>query len=465
MANWEAGKAQYQGKKILVLGAAKSGVAVACLLLRLGASVVINDLKKEDSAWEEELKALGAIVITGSHPPQLLAEHPFSLIVKNPGIPYRHPYIQEALSRNIPVVTEVEIAYTLLEGEAIGITGSNGKTTTTTLTGLLLSKKNSETIVAGNIGQVLSEEVLKSTPTSWTVMELSSFQLKGVRTFHPQVALLLNVYPHHLDYHESMEDYIDSKLNLFRNQTREDLAIFPRDQESAFSLSERVKATLAFFSRKTEVERGAYVGMDEMGERAIYYKEGKGTSPRFIMPVKEIPLLGEHNLDNTLAAVTIASHYGVSPEEIREVVSRFPGVEHRLEFVGEVNGVRYYNDSKATNPEAAEKALSVFHQPVLLIAGGLERGESFAPLYPYFKTTVKKLFLYGETKERLRREALEVGLREVYTAEDVEEATRLAGELAEEGDVVLLSPACASWDLYPSYEVRGRIFKETVHRL
>lgn len=465
MANLERGKAVYGGKRILVLGAAKSGVASARLLSRLGGGVVINDMKPADPAWEGALRALGVEVVAGGHPPGLLREGGFDLIVKNPGIPYTHPYIVEAAMRRIPVITEIEVAYAVMEGEAIAITGSNGKTTTTTLTGLILARKNPETIVAGNIGEVLSEEVLKTTSTSWTVMELSSFQLKGADRFHPQVAALLNLYHHHLDYHGSMEDYISSKMNLFRNQTEEDLAIFNMDQENLLSFSERVKARRAFFSTRKRVPYGSYVGEDETGGASIFVKKGESSPPQKIMPVREVKLLGTHNLENVLAAITIAAHYEVEPAQIAETVAGFKGVEHRLEFVREVGGVRYYNDSKATNPEAAEVALRVFTKPILLIAGGLERGESFAPLISHLGKEIKRLILYGQTKERLKREAKEAGFGEVYMAEDVEEAAQMAASMAGPGEVVLLSPACASWDLYPSYEVRGSIFKETVHRL
>ncbi|CCQ92922.1 UDP-N-acetylmuramoylalanine--D-glutamate ligase [[Clostridium] ultunense Esp] len=467
MANWMQGEARYRGKRVLILGAAKSGVGVARLLLRLGASVLINDRgePEEGERWKKELARMGAVILTGGHPSDLLQRNSFDLVVKNPGIPYSHPYVQEAEERGIPVVTEVEVGCSILEGEAIAITGSNGKTTTTTLTGRLLARKNPETIVAGNIGNVMSEEVVRSTPSSWTVMELSSFQLKGVDRFHPQVAVLLNLYPHHLDYHGSMEDYIASKMKMFQNQTEDDLALFNRDQELVVTLSKQVRGQVAFFSRKGEVERGSYIAYDERGEKNIFYKGGRDLPPRRILPVREIKLLGDHNLENILAAVAVASHYGVDPEAIRDEVRGFTGVEHRLEFVREVNGVSYYNDSKATNPEAAEKALRVFTKPVILIAGGLERGESFAPLIPYFRQGVKGAVLYGETKERLKETAREAGLEAVFFAQDVEEATLKASSLADRGDVVLLSPACASWDLYPSYEVRGRIFKETVHRL
>lgn len=468
MANWSRGREYFQHKQVLVLGAARSGIAAAHLLLKLGAEVVLNDRSKASEAdkWINELEEKGAKLILGEHPQDLL-QYGFDLIVKNPGIPYTHPYLQEASAKGIPVITEIELGYAIMEGRLIGITGSNGKTTTTTLVGEIFGISNPSTIVAGNIGKVFSEQVQESNHSSVVVTELSSFQLKGTRLFRPHIACLLNLYPHHLDYHETMEDYISSKMRLFKNQEECDYAVLNWDQEQFRTLAGLIKAKTYWFSRHEEVSQGSYIAERKthgVGEQWIFFKR-KGEVPRAIMPLSSIPLLGEHNLENVLASITIAILGGVAQEEIVKVIQTFRGVEHRLEYVTEKGGVRYYNDSKATNPEATEQAIKSFKEPVVLIAGGMERGSDLEELIPLFKTSVKALVAYGETKERFNRIAIEAGIKAVELAEDVSDAVKKAAKLAVAGDVILLSPACASWDLYSSFEERGRMFKEAVHSL
>lgn len=467
MANWERGLRTYQDKNVLVLGAARSGISAAHLLLKLGARVTINDhnVPKQGEDWVDELQSKGVKVIVGGHPDHLLDEG-FDLIVKNPGIPYEHPYLQRAIQEGIPIITEIELGYSIAEGNMIGITGSNGKTTTTTLIGKMIQEDGKETIVAGNIGKVFSEQVQHSSVNSVIVTELSSFQLKGVHSFRPHIGVLLNIFHHHLDYHGSMEDYVQSKMKMFAQQTDNDYAVLNWDQTLVRNVSEKIQSRIYWFSRLEPVSRGAFIAMvDVEGEqkRWIMYRDGDRTET--ILPVEELLLVGEHNLENVLAAVITAKLAGVSTSSIVQVLRHFRGVEHRLEYVGDKHGVKYFNDSKATNPEATAKALVSFAQPIILIAGGLERGEDFEILIPLLQNHVHALIVYGQTKERLYEIGLRAGVAKVVKVANISEAVRLSSEIAKPGDIVLLSPACASWDMYASFEERGRMFIEAVHTL
>ncbi|MGI6128217.1 MAG: UDP-N-acetylmuramoyl-L-alanine--D-glutamate ligase [Planifilum sp.] len=451
---------RWDGRSVVVLGMAKSGIAAAKLLHSLGARVTVNDRKPRSEYLEEaeELERMGIRVILGGHPPNLL-EGDVDLLVKNPGIPYRVPPVKEAFRRGIPVVTEVEIAGQMLSSPIAGITGSNGKTTTTSLVGHMLDTGGIKSRVAGNIGRALCELVGEAKPEEWLVVELSSFQLKGTETFRPRVAALLNIVPAHLDYHETMDDYIDAKMRLFQNQTAADVAVLNRDCPAVREAPSRLKSEVWWFSRRSEVSRGSFV---KDGWMILRTPEGEEWS---LLSVDELPLPGVHNLENALAAATIASACGCPEEGIREGLRTFQGVPHRLEYVGTVDGVRYINDSKATNAQAALRALESFSEPVVWIAGGLDRGDDFAELVPHLARRVKGMIAYGESGPRLLKRAEEAGVPCRQAVSDVDEAVEQARRMAEEGDVVLLSPACASWDLYTSFEERGDIFKRAVHRL
>lgn len=448
----------WQGRRIVVLGLAKSGVAVAKLLHQLGADVTVNDQKQREECPEAaELESLGIRVILGGHPDHLVTGD-VDLIVKNPGIPYRVPLIQKAMEKKIPVITEVEVAGRLLESPLIGISGSNGKTTTTSLVGQMLISGGLKARVAGNIGMALTEVVQEMGSDEWLVAELSSFQLKGVDQFHPQIAALLNLFPAHLDYHQTMEDYIASKGQLFRNQTAEDIAILNYDDPLCRDIGRNLSSNIWWFSRREPVASGVYADKNNI------YVCLPGEERRLLLPIKEIALPGVHNLENGLAATAIAVACGVKDEAICKVLRTFTGVEHRLEFVRKVDGVRYYNDSKATNARATIQALHSFDRPVVLIAGGLDRGVDFRELVDIFSQKVKALVAYGQAGPILQQRAVEAGIP-VRMAKDVASSTGIAKELSQNGDIVLLSPACASWDLYPSFEERGSIFKQAVHSL
>ncbi|MBB6729649.1 UDP-N-acetylmuramoyl-L-alanine--D-glutamate ligase [Cohnella zeiphila] len=476
--------ATYRGRKVVVLGLARSGVAAAKLFHRIGADVAANDRKPREQCPEaEELEALGISVVCGGHPDDLVGADT-SLLVKNPGIPYTAPPVVRASELGIETVTEVEVAGQLSKAPIIGITGSNGKTTTTSWTGALLAAAGLAPIVAGNIGRPLCDAAEEATEGNWLVAELSSFQLKGTSDFRPRVACLLNIAETHLDYHGGMDDYIASKAKLFANQTAEDTAVYNADdpvcerlsrtfaaRKLPFSLTQRLKAGVCAEPPYPPAAPGESPDDPQAAERWIVYRPGDG-SERRIAQAARLGIPGRHNAANALAAVAVALAAGAAPETLRQPLENFNAVEHRLEYVGEFHGVRYYNDSKATNSTATAMSIASMSAPVVLIAGGLDRGSDYRELLTVFRDRVKGLVAIGQTREKLGRVAGEAGLTAVKlvepegdAAETLRLAVREAAALAGPGDIVLLSPACASWDMFASYEVRGRIFKESVHTL
>lgn len=446
----------YENKKVLVLGLAKSGVSAAKLLHELGALVTVNDGKPFDENPEaQELLSLGIKVITGSHPIELLDEE-FSLMVKNPGIPYSHPLVAKAQEMGIPVITEVELAYEVAECPIIGITGTNGKTTTTTMTGLLLNAGVDKGVarLAGNIGYPASGVAQEAKPEDKIVMELSSFQLMGITDFHPHIAVITNIYEAHIDYHGTRKEYVKAKWNLQKNMTAEDYLVLNWNQSELQELAQRTKARVLPFSTKEVLEDGVYAD-----DYSIYYKKEK------IMEISELGVPGKHNVENALAAISVAKLYGISNEAIRETLHFFHGVPHRTQYVGEIQGRKFYNDSKATNILATKMALSGFEtSKVVLLAGGLDRGNTFDELIPSLKG-IKAMVVFGQTKEKLMDAGKKAGIETIVTADSVEQAVPLALENSTDGDVVLLSPANASWDQYPNFETRGNRFMEAVNRL
>ncbi len=448
---------KFEHKRVLVIGLAKSGVAVAKLLLHQGAIVTVNDrIPLEENPDAKSLIEEGIRVLAGSHPVDLLEEH-FDFVVKNPGIPYHNCMVEAAIKKGIPVYTEVEIAYQLLEGLIIGITGSNGKTTTTTLASLMLKESFPERQVyaAGNIGIPLSQLAEQSTKEDIYVSELSSFQLMGIDQFKPKIACIVNIFSAHLDYHGTREEYIKAKLQLTKNQTEEDYLVYNADYPELITLIEgHTKSTLVPFSRKNVLEFGASVEGDYIcfnGEKVI--------------PVSTIQVPGTQNVENVLAAVAIAKLAGATNEGIQKAVQNFHGVKHRTQFVKEVNKRRFYNDSKATNIIATQTALRSFtNQSVVLIAGGLDRGNGFDELIPDLKA-VSGIVLYGETKEKLQEAAKVAGIPVIEVVNTLEEATKKAYEISKEDDIILLSPACASWDQFKNFEIRGDEFIRVVENL
>lgn len=447
----------YQNQSVLVLGLGKSGINAAKLLLKLGAKVVVNDGQdQEQSAAVAELRQLGATVITGQHPVTLFDEHHFTYLFKNPGIRYDNPMVAVAIERQIPVLTEPELAYEVSEAPWVSVTGSNGKTTTTTLIALMLNyqRHQGHAYAAGNIGIPLSEVAQKATAQDTMVTELSSFQLMGTTTVKPKIAVLTNIYEAHLDFHGSRENYVQAKMRIVQNQTATDYFVVNWDLPELRALSTQTKAQVIPFSRLGATQAGAYV---KDGQLCF-----KGES---IMPVAAINIPGEHNVENALAALAVAKLMGQSNEAIVEVLTTFTGVKHRMQFVIEYQQRRFYNDSKATNMEATEVALKSFKQPIVLIAGGLDRGFTFEPLLPLFKAHVKAIILYGETKQLLAQTAQAAGIPTIKVVDQLTEAVPAAYAASAAGDVILLSPACASWDQFKTFEERGDVYLKAVKQI
>lgn len=453
---------------------------------QFGAEVVVNDQKDRELCPEaDELTALGISVLCGYHPEDLITEET-ALLIKNPGIPYTSPPVQRAEELGVEVITEVEAAYWLSPAPIIGITGSNGKTTTTTWIGEILSSAGLKPIVAGNIGRPLCEAAMEATPDEWLIAELSSFQLKGTAQFRPRIALLLNIAETHLDYHGDMDDYVNSKVKLFDNQTEDDVAIINWDDPECRALSKLLVAQQFPFSLYEKLEAGLYIDppyvRDSNGalaadseqagvERQIVFRQIGGEETT-ILPVAELGIPGVHNAANALAAIAASISAGVALDALIEPLRGFDAVEHRLEFVRELNGVQFYNDSKATNAVATTTAVQSFTAPIVLIAGGLDRGSDYMELEPLFREKLKALVAFGQTGEKLAHVAKLAGLTKVEIVEPSEDAesvlqqaVKQASAMAESGDIVLLSPACASWDMFASYEQRGRIFKDSAHTL
>ncbi|MCM2590310.1 UDP-N-acetylmuramoyl-L-alanine--D-glutamate ligase [Rossellomorea marisflavi] len=444
---------KFKHKKVLVLGLAKSGVTAASLLHKLDAFVTVNDQKPlSENPAAQGLLQEGIKVITGSHPIELMDEG-FQYVIKNPGIPYTNPLIQKALEKGIPVLTEVELAYLISEADMIGITGTNGKTTTTTLLFEMLADGGQNPLIAGNIGTVASEVAQEAGPHNKMVVELSSFQLMGIEEFRPHIAIITNLYEAHLDYHGSLHDYWQAKVNITKNQTEDDFLIINDDQTHLIEAVAHTKAQVVPFSTTKEVLDGAYIKED-----AIYFKD------EFIVSLDDIVLPGAHNLENILSAVAACKLYDVPNESIRKVLAVFAGVKHRTQFVKEVEGRKFYNDSKATNSLATKSALNAFAGPTILLAGGLDRGNDFDDLIPYMKN-VSTLIVFGETAQKLAETGRKAGIKSIITVDNVEKAVPVAYEHSRAGDVILLSPACASWDQYRTFEERGDMFIDAVHML
>src|SRR5699024_3733996 len=415
--------------------------------------LVVNDLStKEDDLLVKSLKEKGIKVVLGSHPLELLDG--IDLIVKNPGIPYTSNLLMEAKKRDIPIITEIELTYKMLnEQNLIGITGSNGKTTTTSLVSQILKNDKQKSSTAGNIGEVSISVAENLAADESLLLELSSFQLQGTKEFKPHIAALLNLYEAHLDYHGSFKKYCEAKANIFINQTEEDYLVYNYDDKEVSKVIQKATANLIPFSTKETLNNGSWTD----GEY-IFFREEK------IMKTTEIALVGEHNLANVLAALAIVKLNNVKNESIKNVLKTFTGVEHRLEFVCMKNNRKFYNDSKATNILATEQALKAFDTPTILLAGGLDRGDDFLSLVPFLKN-VKALVLFGQTKEKLKKAVIAAGITNITLVETMKEAVVIADEESVETDIILLSPACASWDKYKTFEDRGNLFIENIKEL
>lgn len=447
----------YQNKNVLVLGLAESGFYAAKLLNELGAQVTVNDAKDlNQDRRAKELKKMGIKIISGGHPEDLF-ETDYDLMVKNPGIPYENSAVKKALVVGLPIITEVELAFKVMKGHFIGITGTNGKTTTTRMIQemLTISRSEGKAYAIGNIGVAASKIALETKPADDLIVELSSFQLMGTPTIRPEIAVITNITEAHLDYHGNRENYVAAKLNLIQNQTKEDILIYNEDQAGLKELLQsKSKAQLIPFSVHSYLKEGASIK-----DHAIYFKEEK------VADLSDVFIKGDHNLANFLAAIAVAKIKGIPNRQIRKVLREFKGVKHRTQFVVEWKDRVFYNDSKATNIEATEKALAGFSQPVILLAGGLDRGYDFKELAPSLKKYVKGIVVMGETAELMKQVAKSAGLKNIQEEQDMLASVKTAYRMSAPGDVILLSPAAASWDQYDNFEVRGDRFIEAIKYL
>jgi UDP-N-acetylmuramoylalanine--D-glutamate ligase len=449
----------FMGKKVLVLGAGISGISVACVLQKRGAKVTLSDSKTAESLKNKDFSALhecGVIVVLGPQEEELL--HDIDCIVISPGISIEIPLVKMAKNLKIKVMSEIEVAYQLCKAPIVAITGTNGKTTTTTLIGEMIKTTERDVVVGGNIGLALSQEVDEVSENGVVVAEISSFQLEGIIDFRPRVAAILNITPDHLDRHHTIENYIAMKERIFANQTSDDYIVLNYDDSIVREMADRVPSQVFFFSRQVELSSGIYVkdGMIIMKWQGKTY---------IVCPINKIQLKGGHNIENVLAACGVAFFAGVSLVSMIQTLVSFTGVEHRIELVTSVKGIAYYNDSKATNPESSIKALEAFDEPIILIAGGRDKNTDLTAFMRLIKEKVVHLILLGEAKERFGIAARKNGVHDIHNVDSLAEAVQLAHKLVKKTQVVLLSPACASYDMFTSYEERGKIFKKLVYEL
>src|SRR6478672_12441273 len=442
-------------KRVLVVGLGKSGVASALFLQAQGAKVTVSDSKPQDQLGEEIPILLdhGIAVETGGHGERTFRGQ--DLIVVSPGVPVDSPPLVQARALGEPVIGEIELASQFLPKNLVAITGSNGKTTTTTLAGEIIAAGGFPTVVGGNIGTPAISLVERAKANTIVVLEVSSFQLETIQTFRPKVAVVLNITPDHLDRHRTFEAYTNAKARIFENQQPDDFAVLNADDPTCAGLAGRTRAQVFWFSRKEEVKQGSYVR-----DGRILFRDAE--SQREIMLASEIPLKGSHNIENVLAAVCVGALMGCEPGSIGKAVRDFKAVEHRLEYVATIRGVEYYNDSKATNVDATIKALESFPANVHLILGGKDKGSDYTLLNHLLQQRVKRVYTIGAAAEKIESQIKGV---DVDRSENLETALRRASATSEAGDIVLLAPACASFDQFRSYEHRGRVFKEVVHAL
>lgn len=448
-------------QKVLVAGAGKSGIAAAKLMLSMGGEVVLYDgndkldaeaLKKtfpEKAKLQILLGELSRTDLRG-----------VELSVISPGIPLDAPFVSVLDEAGIPIWSEIQLAWHVAQGKLIAITGTNGKTTTTALTGAIMKTHFDEVFVVGNIGIPYTETALKTTEKSVTVAEVSSFQLETIMDFHPNVSAILNITPDHLNRHGTMENYVAVKKRICENQTAEDTVVLNYDDPllHAFGESGEQKAKVFYFSSRQTLAEGIYLD----GDAIVYAHDRRHET---VVDVHDLQLLGRHNYENVMAAVAIAITMGIPMDDIRRAACTFRAVEHRIEFVRERSGVRYYNDSKGTNPDAAIQAIRAMPGPIVLIAGGYDKHSEYDEWVAEFEGRVKYLVLIGQTRDKIAECARAHGFTEIMYAEDMAEAVRVCAAYADAGDNVLLSPACASWGMFKNYEERGDIFKECVRNL
>jgi UDP-N-acetylmuramoylalanine--D-glutamate ligase len=447
---------ELKNKKVLVVGLGRSGAASAIFLQEHGAKVIVSDSKSE-AQLQRDVPALldrGISIETGQHGERTFRDQ--DLIVVSPGVPSDQPQLQHARSLGIPVIGEVELAFRFLQGKVLAITGSNGKTTTTTLVGEILARSGRKPLVGGNIGTPVISLASQSAPETLTVLEISSFQLESIQQFRPWIAAILNITPDHLDRHHTFQAYVDAKLRIFENQQADDFAVLNADDPTCAGLKRKIRSALLWFSRRQRVESGAFLS----GDQVIFRRNGQEQP---VLTRSDIQLKGEHNMENVLAAVAMTMVAGCAPPQVRQAVREFRAVEHRLELTATIHGVAFYNDSKATNVDATVKALESFPANIHIILGGKDKGSDYSVLNPLLRERVKRVYLIGAAADKIASQVQ--GAAELVRSGTLDRAVRQAFDAARPGDVVLLAPACASFDQFENYEHRGRVFKELVQSL
>lgn len=448
----------FTDKRVLVVGTGVSGVAAIRLLAAKGAKPVV--LEGNEKADREQIRAkipesITYDLIIGNLPEEVMDT--LDLAVLSPGVPTDLPFVIKLQDKKIPVWGEIELAYVCGKGRLAAITGTNGKTTTTALTGAIMREYYDSVFVVGNIGLPYTEYALEMKDSSVTVAEVSSFQLETIHSFRPEVSAILNITPDHLNRHHTMQCYIDTKARIAENQTKDQICVLNYEDSELKKLADKIPADIFWFSSARPLERGIWLD----GEDIVY----KDTEELKICTIHDMQLLGVHNYENVMAAVAITMHMGVPVECIRKAIAEFKAVEHRIEFVREVHGVRYYNDSKGTNPDAAIKAVQAMVTPTVVIGGGYDKQSSYEEWIDSFGDTVKCLVLLGATADKIEATARKAGFTNIIRVASLEEAVKVSAAQAQSGEAVLLSPACASWDMFKSYEQRGTLFKEYVNQL
>jgi UDP-N-acetylmuramoylalanine--D-glutamate ligase len=447
---------ELKGKKVLVVGLGKSGLAAALFLRRHGAQVTVSDVRSAE-ALAKDIPALldeGIMVEAGGH--GLLTFRRQDMIVVSPGVPLDTPELVQARNLGRPIIGELELAARFLRGKALAITGSNGKTTTTSLVGEILDEAGFNTLVGGNIGVPVVALIDESTPETWSVLEVSSFQLESTEEFRPSIAVILNITPDHLDRHGTFENYARAKERIFAAQTADDFLVLNADNARTAQAAPRAHSRLYWFSLDRTVPQGAWV---EAGH--VVYRAAKDAPTETILPLTGIPLKGEHNVENVLASVCAARLAGAAPAAIRHAIEKFKAVEHRLEFVTTVNGVEFFNDSKATNVDATAKAVAAFNSPIHLILGGKDKNSDYTQLSELLRQHVRAIYTIGSAAAKIESQLR--GIVSLHSCETLDKAVTAAASAARPGEVVLLAPACSSFDQFESYEHRGRVFKELVN--
>ncbi|MDD4565964.1 MAG: UDP-N-acetylmuramoyl-L-alanine--D-glutamate ligase [Eubacteriales bacterium] len=450
---------QLENKRVLVVGMGKSGIAATQALLKLGAIVSVYDRKEESEIDTQLIQFLRNKNATCYFDKEPNNTGELDMVVISPGVPLNTGFVRKAQDAGAEVIGEAEIAYRIGQGKYIAITGTNGKTTTTTLVGEMFKNSGRKTYVVGNVGVAVISKALHTTESDWLVTEISSFQLETTSRFKPEVSALLNITPDHMDRHKTMEKYAEAKAMIYKNQDESQYFIVNYDDEESWKLAKYCKAKVIPFSRKADLDLGCFV-LD--GDIVIRDEMGKYIN---ICKADELKIPGSHNLENALASTAISYFAGISPEVIAKTLRSFEGVEHRLEFVGEVDGVRFVNDSKGTNPDASIKAIDAIKGDIILIAGGYDKGSDYEEFINSFQGKVKHMILLGKTAPKIKETAERMGFTNTTIVRCMEESVKISHKMASPGNTVLLSPACASWDMYTCFEQRGDHYKNCVKDL